>query len=244
MSNNKHEGTCGNCRWKIDETGTMTICPVKGTNGMLEDVASDFWGRWPWSEFCHEVKKVKVEEGVKTDRSAASMFFYFDNCEEFDLAGLDPGNSEDFSYMFWGCHHFSDTASMSGWDMSRAEDIKSMFSGCYSLKDLQGLADWDVSHVKNMQLMFFRCENMEDITHLKMWNTGNVLDMSSLFDGCLALRSVDPIKDWDTGNVRNMEQMFYYCGSLPDKLYSLAGWDLKNVDKEKLPYYISEVQPA
>lgn len=80
-------GTCGgegdgsNLTWKLTSDGTLTI---SGT-GKMGNFGSDYWGGGePWAQYCDEIKKIIVEEGVTSlGRNAFSSNLY--NATEIKL---------------------------------------------------------------------------------------------------------------------------------------------------------------
>ena len=60
------------CRWAIDGDGVLWIWPTDGVNGVLPSYTSQTY--WPWYNGRASVKKVVVEDGVKTGSGCYGMF--------------------------------------------------------------------------------------------------------------------------------------------------------------------------
>ena len=148
-------GTCGTCIWEIDDKKTLTIRPRDGKSGVLRIRSDGSWPWQPWQPCCH-IKKVVIEDGVKTGEFACYMFAELDECTEFDISALD---------------------------VSAAIDMGSMFVRCCSLTDIGGMKKWDVSKVNNMAHMFGSCASLTDVSPLLEWNTLNVRNTTAMFDG-------------------------------------------------------------
>lgn len=63
VGNHYTAGTSGGCEWILDEdTGVMTISPVSGLSGRMEDYFSD---NQPWGYLSDSISSVVIEYGVK-----------------------------------------------------------------------------------------------------------------------------------------------------------------------------------
>ena len=133
-------GICGTYVWELDDEKTLTIRPQDGKSGI---VAKDEYGRWPWQPYCH-IRKVVIEDGVKTGAYAAAMFAGMRDCTEFDVSELDVSSAENMRGMFEGCRSLTSVKGMEKWNVSKAADISGMFNGCSSLTDISSLEKWDV----------------------------------------------------------------------------------------------------
>lgn len=91
----------GECQWRIDDKGTLTVKPINGVYGELK--RSDENEVFP--KFSDErAKKVKFEGKVIID-TCGNLFIECKNLEEIDLRGLDTSNVKDMSRMFRKCYN-------------------------------------------------------------------------------------------------------------------------------------------
>ena len=75
-------GTDGNINWVIKYDGTMVISAVDGTDGKMNNYASD--AKQPWASYRTEIKKLVVEDGVTQIGNYA--FSGFSKMEDVDIA--------------------------------------------------------------------------------------------------------------------------------------------------------------
>ena len=204
----------GECQWRIDDKGTLTVKPINGVYGELK--RSDENEVFP--NFSDErAKKVKFEGKVIID-TCGGLFSECNNLEEIDLKGLDTSKVKDMSRMFRKCGNLK-KINLQGLDTSNVTDMSNMFAYCVSLKEID-LTSLDTSNVTSMAYMFHNCSITEfNSTGLK---TSKVTNMGSMFWECRALKSID-LTNLDTSKVTNMQNMFYRC-------YSLNSIDISSLD--------------
>ena len=215
-------GICGTCVWELDDEKTLVIKPQNGKSGVMQSDRG-----WPWRTCCH-IKRVVIEDGVKTGTYAGKMFAGMDDCTMFNVEKLDVSAAENMHGMFNGCSSMENTAGLEKWDVSNLAVTSYMFFGCSSLKDISALAGWDVSEVCDMGGMFEFCSSLTDISSLKKWDVSGVTDMSCLFGCCSSLKDISPLKKWNMSNVVDMSHMFAGCASLTD-ISPLSGWDMSGI---------------
>ena len=195
-------GICGTCVWELDDEKTLVIRPQNGKSGVMQSDRG-----WPWRTCCH-IKRVVIEDGVKTGTYAGKMFAGMDDCTMFNVEKLDVSAAENMHGMFNGCSSMENTAGLEKWDVSNVADMSYMFYGCSSLKDISALAGWDVSEVCDMGSMFGFCSLLMDISPLKKWNISNVTNTCCMFRGCKSLTDISPLSGWDMSDIREKDGMF------------------------------------
>ena len=195
-------GICGTCVWELDDEKTLVIRPQNGKSGVMQSDRG-----WPWRTCCH-IKRVVIEDGVKTGTYAGKMFAGMDDCTMFNVEKLDVSAAENMHGMFNGCSSMENTAGLEKWDVSNLAVTSYMFSGCSSLKDISALAGWDVSEVCNMGSMFEFCSLLTDISTLKKWNISNVTNTCCMFRCCESLTDISPLSGWDMSGIRKKDGMF------------------------------------
>ena len=195
-------GICGTCVWELDDEKTLVIRPQNGKSGVMQSDRG-----WPWRTCCH-IKRVVIEDGVKTGTYAGKMFAGMDDCTMFNVKKLDVSAAENMHGMFNGCSSMENTAGLEKWDVSNVADMSYMFYGCSSLKDISALAGWDVSEVCDMGSMFGFCSLLTDISLLKKWNISNVTNTCCMFRSCKSLTDISPLSGWDMSDIREKDGMF------------------------------------
>ena len=195
-------GICGTCVWELDDEKTLVIRPQNGKSGVMQSDRG-----WPWRTCCH-IKRVVIEDGVKTGTYAGKMFAGMDDCTMFNVEKLDVSAAENMHGMFNGCSSMENTAGLEKWDVSNVADMSYMFYGCSSLKDISALAGWDVSEVCDMGSMFGFCSLLTDISLLKKWNISNVTNTCCMFRSCKSLTDISPLSGWDMSDIREKDGMF------------------------------------
>ena len=65
-------GTSETCSWVIDDAGVMTISPTNGTSGILGNYGEN--SETHWRNYKTNVKKIVIENGVRTDSKCCSSF--------------------------------------------------------------------------------------------------------------------------------------------------------------------------
>ena len=94
-------GTCGTCSWVIDSEGVLTIRPTNGASGTLAEFTStNFNHDWQTANLQEKIKKVVIEDGVKTGQNCSRMFYNLTNCTEIDLSRLDTNDATDMSTLY------------------------------------------------------------------------------------------------------------------------------------------------
>ena len=229
----------GECQWRIDDKGTLTVKPINGVYGELRSDENEVFPK-----FGNErAKKVKFE-GKVIINTCGNLFIGCKNLEEIDLRGLDTSKVKDMSCMFSHCDNLK-KINLQGLDTSNVTDMSEMFYECSSLNEID-LTNLDTSNVTNMSLMFDCCSSLSEID-LTNLDTSNVTNMSRMFCRCISLKEID-LTNLDTSNVTDMSEMFHVCSSLNEidltnldtsKVASMAGMfyrciSLKEIDLTKL----------
>ena len=220
-------GICGTCVWELNDEMTLTIRPRNGKNGVLR---SNSDSDWPWRPCCH-IRRVVIEDGVKTGTYAGRMFAGMADCAEFDVSALDVSAAKNMHGMFEDCCSLEDITALKKWDVSKAVNMSCIFADCSSLKDISALAGWNTSRVIDMHRAFCICSSLTDISALAGWNTSRVIDMCGMFEYCNSLENISPLKKWNISNVANTCYMFRSCESLTD-ISPLSGWDVSGIRKK------------
>lgn len=220
-----NKGVCGNCRWEIDEGGTLTISPVPGTDGKLEEHTLE--SRWPWCGTGSTIEKVVVKNGVRAGKCLRSIFAGFTACREFDLAGLNTEDTEDMAAIFMNCQNLQDISSVTEWATQNVKDMAYMLYDCQNLVDVRALSAWKTNKLELTNSMFYNCASLADLSPLTSWDMTNVSNMNEMFCCCRSLTDLAPISGWNTGNVKEMASMFAFCSSL-ENVEPIAAWDTKN----------------
>ena len=197
-------GICGTCVWELNDEMTLTIRPRNGKNGVLR---SNSDSDWPWRPCCH-IRRVVIEDGVKTGTYAGRMFAGMADCAEFDVSALDVSAAKNMHGMFEDCCSLEDITALKKWNVSKAVNMSYMFHSCSSLKDISALAGWNMSRVINMLSMFGFCSSLTDISSLKKWDISNVVNACCMFRGCESLTDISPLSGWDMSGIREMDGMF------------------------------------
>ena len=217
----------GNCVWHIDDEKTLTIEPIKGTNGLLEDYFRN--KGWPWDSWALVIRKVIVENGVKTNRNACFMFKDMKKCRGFDVDALDVSMAENLNGMFFGCCSLTELGPLKGWNVGNVTTISRMFEMCRSVSGLKPLAGWKVSSVRDMYAAFFRCEGITDLSPLAGWDVSGVKNMGSMFACCTGIGTTAPLNNWKTGKVESMDHMFSDCAKLLDASV-VKSWNVASLE--------------
>ena len=217
-------GTCGTCSWVIDSEGVLTISPTDGVSGTLAEFNySSYKHDWNTSTFQNKIKKLVVENGVKTGQGCYSMFGYLINCTEIDLSGIDTSNAKIMEFMFRECYKLT-SIDVSNFNTSNVTNMSFMFYKCSGLEILD-VSGFDTSNVIYMNEMFSNCKSLTSID-VSMFNTENVTNMEYMFCECQALTSIN-LLGIDTSKVSNMSMMFYNCRLLTS--IDVSGFDTSNV---------------
>ena len=204
-------GTCGTCSWVIDSEGVLTIRPTNGASGTLAEFTStNFNHDWQTANLQEKIKKVVIEDGVKTGQNCSRMFYNLTNCTEIDLSRLDTNDATDMSSMFGYCETLT-SVEVSGFNTENVINMSRMFTGCEALTSID-VSRFNTGNVTNMSDMFSKCQTLTSIDSSE-FNTSKVTNMSNMFLGCHKLTMVD-VSSFDTSRVTNMSAMFAGCNKL------------------------------
>ena len=155
-------GTSGTCSWVIDANGVFTISPTDGVSGTLESYSGQSSNPGtPWNNYRDNVKKVVIEQGVKTNTKANSLFAYMINCTEMNLLELDTRNTEYLTYMFYGCSNLEEL-DLSSFNTESAKGFGSLFRECSNLTTLD-ISSFDTRNVTTMYNMFKSCDKLKSV---------------------------------------------------------------------------------
>lgn len=116
----------------------------------------------PWNDTAKMIKKVEVVDYGISPISTAWWFYYFENCEYFDVNKLDVSNVKDMQRMF--CHagtcvsgfNISDLTTWSE-NVSNVENMNMMFyyTGTKSNSWSLDLSGWEIDSVNSMSKHYF-----------------------------------------------------------------------------------------
>ena len=254
------EGTSGTCSWVIDADGVLHVFPTDGVSGTLASATSSTSERAPWTPERANVKKVIVEDGVKTSTGCYRLFAGFSNCTEMNVSKLDTSGATDMQYMFASNSKLTtltlgdlDTSNVtnmygmfenmeaiyslnvSGLDTENVTNMGEMFAWCKKVRSLD-LRNFNTSNVTSMTYMFCDCVAMTSL-NVSSFDTSKVTNMSVMFSMCEALTSLD-VSNFNTSNVRDMNRMFSYLRKC--KKLDLSNFDTSNVTNMQEMFSISE----
>ncbi len=150
------KGTCGNCTWTIDSNGLLTIAPINGTDGYLEN----WTGLPPWNDSSYPVSSAVIKRGVRA-KTCNGFFFMMREMKAVDLSGLDTSGVTDMSQMFFGCFAL-ESVDVSHLDTSNVNTMNMMFNCCDNLKTAD-LSRIDTTKVDNIWHMFGGCSSLVTI---------------------------------------------------------------------------------
>ena len=208
-----------------------------------------------WIEYGSVITSVVVEDNI-SPISTSGWFFYFDECNNFDIEKLNTSNVKDMSFMFAGCdvltsidvskfdtknvtnmagmfydnRELTSVGNLANWDTSKVTDMHSMFENCWVLPSLN-ISSWDTSNVTTTNAMFASCNDV--VFDVSNWNTSSNTDMSSMFYSCYSITQLD-LRKWDTSKVTDMTIMFGCCGVTN---LNASGWDTSNVTSMHMMFY-------
>ena len=205
-------GTSGTCSWVIDSEGVLTISPTNGVSGTIEEFTAlgNYQNNWQNYNLRTKIKKVVVEEGVKTGQSCFGIFYCLNNCTEMDVSKLDTSNTTNMNQMFSSCEKLI-SIDISSFDTSNVTDMSAMFSNCQMLTSLD-VSGFNTSLVIDMDHMFWNCINLTSLD-VSGFNTSLVIDMNNMFAFCKNLLLLD-VSGFDTSKVNNIAGMFMECEKL------------------------------
>ena len=217
-------GTSGTCSWIIDSEGVLTIRPTSGVSGTLaEFTLTNYTHDWQVTNLREKIKKVVIEEGVKTGQGCYNMFASLTNCTEIDLFKLDTSDATNMSGMFSSCEALT-TINLSSFNTENVTNMSGMFSGCKALTTID-LSSFNTKNVTDMHLMFVSCYALTSID-VSAFNTEKVTSMSGMFSSCEALTTIN-LSSFNTENVTDMSGMFAYCYVLTS--INISTFNTKNV---------------
>lgn len=156
-------------------------------------------------------------------RPAKSLFRYFKQLEELDLAGIDTSGEESLACMFKGCTELREV-DLSPLNTSSAKDLRQMFFGCRNLKTID-LSVLDTSKVEDMSHLFHNCHALERV-NLAGLDLSRVRSLWSAFDQCKSLKELD-FSQVRTPALEKVGYMFRGCWNL--RSLDLRGLDLSRV---------------
>ena len=203
-------GTCGTCSWVVDSEGVLTISPTDGISGTLDSFISNNTHCWQAINLKEEIKKVIVEDGVKTGQGCYHMFEGLTNCIDMDLSGLDTSDAISMDWMFYSCKMLT-SIDVSRFDTSNVTNMNRMFGECNALNTID-VSNFNTSNVTNMSHMFADCKSLTSID-LTSFDTSKVTNMDYMFYCCDLITTID-VSSFDTIKVTNMNRMFGGCNSL------------------------------
>ncbi len=135
-------GTCGTCKWDIDDAGKLTIAPLNGETGELAnwitDVSRDEYKDYypPWFGNSDKIKSVDIVGNVvaKTCRNmfASSSF------ESIDLSNFDTSKVKDMSWMFKNCSVLEKITVSDKFKIPVGCSSEYMFESCENIKGQNG----------------------------------------------------------------------------------------------------------
>ncbi len=207
----------GTCEWNVIE-GTLIIRPFNGVSGILESYETEAPG---WQTFRDEIKKVVVEDGVKTNAGCYNLFGKLNKCTEMNISKLDTSLATNMEFMFQDCTNLT-TLDVSNLNTSNVTSMRYMFLNT-KIK-LLDLSNFNTSKVTDMSGMFANSKEIEDI-NLSGLDTSNVVTMNNMFQHCHSLTSID-VANWNVSNVIDMEGLFHDSGIVS---MDLSNWQPKKV---------------
>ncbi len=212
-------GEWGNCTWRIDGDGRLTISPKPGTDGKLGEperfINNDNSDKYfPWDQYAGSVTSVAFTERGVLPKRCDCMFQNFSKLTSVDgIKNWDASQVEVLGTMFYGCSSLT-SLDVSGWNTSKVLSIGHMFTDCSSLATISGIENWDVSRVFDMGGLFCGCSSLTSLD-LSKWNTSKLNWVYSIFDGCSSLTSLD-LSGWNTtyADRESSTLLFRGCSSL------------------------------
>lgn len=128
----KASGTCGTCNWVIDSSGHLTVSPISGTSGELDN----WLLRAPWALGSPtSITSVSFNGTIK----ASTCHGMFEGCTSLtsaDLKGLDTSHVTDMDGMFRNCMSLA-FLDLSSFDTSNVASPLLMFTLCTSLSEIK-----------------------------------------------------------------------------------------------------------
>lgn len=242
------EGTCGTCKWIINDSGKLIISPINGKEGTLDDwtagkeeirehirenSGSSYVAHLlpDWSRDGNKEKIKKVSVLGKVHAQTCFAMFYKTAATEIDLANLDTKNVNDMAYMFYNCSNLT-KLNLGNLNTRNVTTATYMFGYCRSLPSLE-VGSFDTSKMTDMSNMFCFCESLTEL-NLSNFNTEKVVTMSHMFNSCHSLTNLD-ISSFNTLQVQLMNGMFYNCKSFTE--LDLTNFNTTNVIDMRAMFY-------
>lgn len=245
------EGTCGTCKWIINDSGKLIISPIDGKEGTLDDwtagkeeirehirenSGSSYVAHLlpDWSRDGNKEKIKKVSVLGKVHAKTCFAMFYKTAATEIDLANLDTKNVNDMAYMFYNCSNLT-KLNLGNLNTRNVTTATYMFGFCRSLPSLE-VGSFDTSKMTDMSDMFYCCESLTEL-NLSNFNTEKVVTMSHMFSNCCSLTNLD-ISSFNTLQVQLMDGMFNNCKSFTE--LDLTNFNTTNVIDMRAMFYRCE----
>lgn len=242
------EGTCGTCKWIINDSGKLIISPINGKEGTLDDwtagkedirehirenSGSSYVAHLlpDWSRDGNKEKIKKVSVLGKVHAKTCFAMFYKTAATEIDLANLDTKNVNDMAYMFYNCSNLT-KLNLGNLNTRNVTTATYMFGYCRSLPSLE-VGSFDTSKMTDMSDMFCFCESLTEL-NLSNFNTEKVVAMNHMFSSCHSLTNLD-ISSFNTLQVQLMNGMFYNCKSFTE--LDLTNFNTTNVIDMRAMFY-------
>ena len=242
------EGTCGTCKWIINDSGKLIISPINGKEGTLDDwtagkeeirehirenSGSSYVAQLlpDWSRDGNKEKIKKVSVLGKVHAQTCFAMFYKTAATEIDLANLDTKNVNDMAYMFYDCSNLT-KLNLGNLNTRNVTTATYMFGYCRSLPSLE-VGSFDTSKMTDMSHMFYCCESLTEL-NLSNFNTEKVVTMSQMFRNCHSLTNLD-ISSFNTLQVQLMDGMFNNCKSFTE--LDLTNFNTTNVIDMRAMFY-------
>lgn len=233
------EGTCGTCKWIIDDSGKLTISPIDGKEGTLDDWTvgkkheSFMYPDWIMNHYNKKIKSVALSGKIHA-KTCQGMFRSCEYVEKIDLTGLDTKNVESMTSMFRYCIALKDL-NLGNLNTGNVVTADSMFYQCEVLPNLD-VSSFDTSKMTDMSRMFMNCPKLTEL-NLSNFNTEKVVTMSQMFRNCHSLTNLD-ISSFNTLQVQLMDGMFYFCKSFTE--LDLTNFNTTNVIDMRAMFYRCE----
>ena len=138
-------GVSGTCAWVIDAKGHMTVAPLDGISGELDDWENS--AERPWYHYMRKITGVTFEGRVRA-KTCLAMFYGCYYLTDIDLSGLDTSQVSNMRGMFAWCWSLQGL-DLSTLDTSSATNTREMFLACNSLTSLD-LRGFETSGVTDM----------------------------------------------------------------------------------------------